>query len=90
MKPHTDIFTGSRVAISKKDIKRLSEHILSSRRLNELLVGDCISAEDLRKMVLIEALKDQPRRTIICKLVGRIHSRQRTDILRTIFLRDAF
>lgn len=70
--------------VTKNDIKRLSSHIISSRRLNEMLVLDSITTDDLRRMVLIEASKAQPRIVIVRKLIGRIHSRERQRIINAI------
>ena len=69
------------VTLSKRDERRLSTHMISTRRLNEILVMDSISTDDLKRMVIIEAQRPHPRTIIVRKLVGRIHSRERQRIL---------
>lgn len=73
------------ITVSKKDEKRLAGHLVSSRRLNEVLVMDMVTNEDLRRMVILEAGRASPRVTIVKKLLGRIYARQRTEILNSIF-----
>jgi hypothetical protein len=75
----TNIIAGA--PLTKRDVKRLSDHLISTRRLNEVLVMDSITTEDLRKMILVEATHRVPRMVIVRKLLGRIHSRQREEIL---------
>lgn len=75
----------SRITISAKDANRLSPHLVSARRLNEVLVMDSIDSDDLRRMVLLEAERATPRVTIVRKLLGRIYARQRAEILGLIF-----
>ena len=69
------------VSLSKRDERRLSSHLISTRRLNEILVMDSVSTDDLKRMVIIEAQRPVPRMIIVRKLVGRIHSRERQRIL---------
>lgn len=73
------------ITLSAADAKRLEPHLVSARRLNEVLVMDSVTDDDLRRMVLAEAKKPAPRITIIKKLLGRIYARQRKEILDLVF-----
>jgi hypothetical protein len=73
------------ITLTQADAKRLEPHLVSARRLNEVLVMDSVSDQDLRRMVLAEAAKPTPRVTIIKKLLGRIYARQRKEILDLVF-----
>lgn len=73
------------LSLTERDSKRLAPHLISTRRLNEVLVMDSVSDEDLRRMVLIEAKRSMPRPTVVRKLLGRIHARQRKEILALVF-----
>jgi hypothetical protein len=75
-----DLFPPLRqLALRPRDVKRLEPHLASSGRLNEVLVLDTISTEDLQRMLLIEANADRPRPryVIVRKLVARIVARER-------------
>ncbi len=65
--------------VRPRDLKRLGPHLASSGRLNEILVLDEVSTEDLQRMLLIEANADRPRPryVIVRKLVARIVARER-------------
>lgn len=75
----------SRITVSAADAKRLAPHLVSTRRLNEVLVMDSVDSDDLRRMVLLEAERPSPRVVIVRKLLGRIYARQRKEILDMIF-----
>lgn len=65
--------------VRPRDVKRLEPHLASSGRLNELLVLDVVTTEDLQRMLLIEcnAGRPRPRYVIVRKLVARIVARER-------------
>lgn len=73
--------------LTKRDIKRLEGHVLSARKLNEVLVMDSVSLNDLQRMALIEASKPKPRQVILKKLIGRIYSRARNETLEILFVK---
>lgn len=70
-----------------RDAKRLEPHLASSGRLNEILVLDTISTEDLQRMLLIEAnaTHPRPRYVIVRKLVARIVARERDRMITTAY-----
>lgn len=73
--------------VRPRDVKRLEPHLASSGKLNELLVLDVVSTEDLQRMLLIErnASRPRPRYIIIRKLVARILSRERERLIRAAY-----
>ena len=71
------------VTLRPRDVKRLEPHLASSGRLNEVLVLDTITTEDLQRMLLIEAnaTRPRPRYVIVRKLVARIVARERDRMI---------
>lgn len=69
--------------VRPRDVKRLEPHLSSSGKLNELLVLDSVTTEDLQRMLLIEcnAGRPRPRYVIVRKLVARILSRERDRLV---------
>lgn len=73
------------VVLRPRDAKRLAPHLTSSGKLNELLVLDTITTEDLQRLLLIEAARKKPRYVIVRKLVARILSRERERMVREAY-----
>lgn len=73
------------VVLTDEDKVRLAPHLASSGKLNEMLMLDTVSDEDLKKMLAIEAMSDNPRSVIVKKLLGRYFRRQHTTIYNRIF-----
>lgn len=71
------------VTLRPGDASRLAHIIISARTLNEVLIMDTATTDDLRRMVLLEA-KGRRRATIIEKLLGRINIRERRRVLEAI------
>ena len=69
--------------ISDEDRLRLSPHISNYNRLNEILVLNGIAIEDIQKLILLELEGDQ-RPFILGKLVGRLKSKERNQLLTVI------
>ena len=74
-----------KVAVRPSDVKRLGPHLSSSGRLNEMLVFDVVTTEDLQRMLLMEAGRRKPRYVIVRKLVARILSRERERLIRVAY-----
>jgi hypothetical protein len=74
-------------AVRPRDVKRLEPHLASSGKLNELIVLDSVTTEDLQRMLLIEcnAVRPRPRYVIVRKLVARILSRERDRLVREAY-----
>lgn len=73
------------VTLRPGDISRLAHTIISARTLNEVLIMDTATTDDLRRLVMIEA-GGRKRRTIIEKLLGRINIRERRRVLEAIYV----
>lgn len=70
---------------TESDIDRLQPHLSSTGKLNEVLMLDTVTDDDLRKMLIIESYRDKPRRTIVRKLLGRLYRREYSYMMRLIF-----
>lgn len=66
--------------VSKGDEARLSPHLRNYNRLNEILILNGLDIKDVQRMILIE-LKGKSRQFILNKLVSRLKSQEREDLL---------
>ena len=73
------------VELRSRDVKRLEPHLASSGKLNELLVLDSITDEDLQRLLLLEARRPKPRYVIVRKLIARLLSRTRERMIRVAY-----
>ena len=78
------------VAVTPRDAKRLSPHLASTGTLNEMLVLDVASTDDLQRMLVMEstgkhARDGHARYSVVRKLVARILSRERTRMVTEAF-----
>ncbi len=72
------VFDSTVVSVSSKDRERLSPHLVSSGRLNEMfLLG--VNEPDLCRLVVLELMGNQ-RRDILSRLLSRILTIQRRRI----------
>jgi len=78
------------VTVTPRDVKRLSPHLVSTGALNEMLVLDVASTDDLQRMLIMEstgkhARDGHARYSVVRKLVARILSRERTRMVEEAF-----
>lgn len=78
------------VTVTPRDVKRLSHHLASTGTLNEMLVLDVASTDDLQRMLVMEstgnyARDGHARYSVVRKLVARILSRERTRMVTEAF-----
>lgn len=78
------------VTVAPRDVKRLSPHLASTGALNEMLVLDVVSTDDLQRMLVMEstggyARDGHARYSVVRKLVARILSRERTRMVTEAF-----
>ena len=78
------------VTVTPRDVKRLSPHLASTGTLNEMLVLDVASTDDLQRMLVMEstgnyARDGHARYSVVRKLVARILSRERTRMVTEAF-----
>jgi hypothetical protein len=78
------------VAVTPRDVKRLSPHLASTGALNVMLVLDVVSTDDLQRMLIMEstgnyARDGHARYSVVRKLVARILSRERTRMVEEAF-----
>lgn len=66
--------------ISAEDRKRLAPHLSNYNRLNEILVLNGIELSDIQKLILLE-LEGAQRPFILGKLIGRLKSKERNQLL---------
>ncbi len=66
--------------VSKGDEARLSPHLTNYNRLNEILILNGLGIKDVQRMILIE-LQGKSRQFILNKLVSRLKSQEREDLL---------
>jgi hypothetical protein len=72
------------MTITKHDRKRLTPHLSHWKHLNEILILNGVSNEDLKKLAIIEATTGKHRKVILGKLVGRLMARERRAMLRQL------
>ena len=78
------------VTVTPRDVKRLSPHLASTGTLNEMLVLDVASTDDLQRMLVMESTANyardgHARYSVVRKLVARILSRERTRMVTEAF-----
>ena len=66
--------------VSKGDESRLSPHLRNYNLLNEILILNGLDVKDVQRMILIE-LQGKSRQFILNKLVSRLKSQEREDLL---------
>jgi len=69
--------------VTHSDRRRLSPHLSGWNRLCGLLAGDLVGTDDVKRLVLLE-FAGKKRKSIIQKLVGYLHSKERKRILGAI------
>lgn len=69
--------------LTDADRARLGPHISNYNRLNEILVLNGIPISDIQKLILLE-LEGAQRPFILKKLVGRLKSKERKELLNII------
>lgn len=73
--PYQELLQRLGVTVTNADIKRLKSHLSGWVHLNELLVADFFTTEDIKKLIVIE-LNDRARRQILDKLCARLSTKQ--------------
>jgi hypothetical protein len=81
--PYDKLVNTLHTGLTAKDMTRLKPHLSGWVRLNEILMLGTLSAEDLRKLILIE-ITERKRRQILRKLVSRLKSTERQHLLSLI------
>jgi hypothetical protein len=71
------------VVVTNGDSVRLGPHLTNYNRLNEILILNNLPIEDVQKMILLE-LKGKSRQFILRKLVGRLKSKERKQLLHNL------
>lgn len=85
MPKNTQTLFPEQPTISERDAKRLQPHLSGWNRLSEMLVLDTITLDDLKRLVVLEARSDAPRKAVVRKLVARVLSRERSRIMAEVF-----
>lgn len=80
--PYQELLQRLGVTVTNADIKRLKPHLSGWVHLNELLVADFFTAEDIKKLLVIE-INDRGRRQILDKLCARLCTKQ-LELLRDL------
>ena len=78
------------VVVTPRDVERLSPHLASTGALNDILILDVASTDDLQRMLIMEstgnyASDGHARYSVVRKLVARILSRERTRMVEEAF-----
>jgi hypothetical protein len=64
--------------VDRDDVKRLAPHLSCTRSLCTFLAENTVSTEDLWRMMWMElGLRDVPRPSMVRRLQGRLHTRER-------------
>lgn len=81
MTNYHSLFPGLR--LTKLDARRLNPHIQNYNLLNEILLLNSLTIEDVQRMVVLE-LGGKGRQFVLKRLVGRLKTKERQELLNNI------
>lgn len=84
MKKHTPKIFSDQPKLTAADILRLTPHLQGWNKLCEIMLMGGVCDADLKRLILMESMRDKPRTLVLRKLIAQLLSRTRHQLMEAL------